>query len=87
MIDSILNQEKKRIVLDHLLIKNLIYNNILITDVTSIKRLAVEHYQKYAIPQSTPMSMNERWNKQYQPKMTIDPKWYQSIIDLPIWDE
>ncbi len=45
MIDSILNRERKRIVLDHLLYKDPVHGNVLITDAETIKQQAAKHFQ------------------------------------------
>ncbi len=45
MIDSILNREKRTIVLDRLLYKDPIHGSVLITDAQSIQKHAVLHFQ------------------------------------------
>jgi len=45
MIDSILNRERRRIVLDRLLIKDPAHGNVLITDPAAIKQQAAQHFQ------------------------------------------
>ncbi len=44
MIDSILNRERRSIVLDRLLYKDPVQGNILITDASTIQRHAVQHF-------------------------------------------
>ena len=80
MIDSILNRERRRIVLDRLLYKDPVQGHILITDADTIKKHAALHFQQYALPQSPPPPMNHRWTKQYAPKPNIKDEWYQSIM-------
>ncbi len=87
MIDSILSREKRSITLDRLLYKDPIHGNILITDATTIQQHAVKHFQQYALPQTAPPSMNERWTKQFTPKDYIQPEWYRHIMVPPTWDE
>jgi len=87
MIDSLLNRTKRTIVLDRLLVKDPVHGNMLITDATTIKKLAADHYQTYAIPTSAPKPMNDRWTAQYAPKADINPIWYQAVMDPPTWDE
>ena len=45
MIDSLLNRDKRRIVLDRLLVKDPDQGHVLITDVTLIKQHAAQHFQ------------------------------------------
>ncbi len=71
MIDSILNWEKQSIILDRLLYKDPVHGNILITDATTIKKHAVQHFQQYALPHTAPPPMNEQWSKQFAPKQYI----------------
>ncbi len=59
MIDSILNREKRSIILDRLLVKDPVHSQFLITDVTTIKQHAVQHFQQYALPLTDPPPMNE----------------------------
>ena len=54
MIDSILNQEKRSIVLDRLLYKDPVHGSFLITDAKIIQQHAIKHFQQYAIPQTAP---------------------------------
>ncbi len=83
MINSILNRTRKHIVLDRLLCKDPVYGNVLITDAESIKQKAAQHFQQYALPQSDPPLLNDRWTKQYASKSFIKEEWYQSIMDPP----
>ncbi len=61
MIDSILNREKRCIVLDRLLVKDPVHGNILVTNANTIQQLAVNHFQQYVIPSVPVTHMNERW--------------------------
>jgi len=45
MIDSLLNRDKRRIVLDRLLVKDPDHGHVLITDATLIKQHAAQHFQ------------------------------------------
>ncbi len=76
MIDSILNRERKSIVLDRLIYKDPVHGNVLITDTTTIKKHAAQHFQQYAFPQTIPSPMNDRWTNQYAPKSYIKDEWY-----------
>jgi len=87
MINSILNREKRSIILDCLLVTDPVHGKVLITDVTTIKKHAVQHFQQYALPHTAPPPMNERWSKQFTPKQYIQAKWYQHIMVPPTWDE
>ncbi|SRR6266540_4821225 len=87
MIDFLLNRTKRTIVLDQLLVKDPIHDNMLITDTTTIKKLAAEHYQSYTIPITSPKLMNDRWAAQYELKANINPTWYQTVMDPPTWDK
>jgi len=87
MIDSILNREKKRIVLDRLLYTDPVHGNVLITDADTIKQHVAHHFQQFALPQTNPPPMNDRWTQQYRPKSYIKEEWYQSIMDPPTWEE
>ena len=71
MIDSILNRERRRIVFDRLLYKDPELGHILLTDATAIKQHAAHHFQQYALSQTNPPPMNDRWTKQYAPKSYI----------------
>jgi len=60
MIDSILNREKRYIVLDRLLYKDPVHGNTLITDAHTIQKHAIAHFQQYAISHIAPAPMNTR---------------------------
>jgi len=60
MIDFILNHEKRRIVLNRILVKNLTHGNVLITDSTYIKQLATQHFQQYALPVTNSVPINTK---------------------------
>ena len=60
---------------------------MLITDASTIKQHAAQHFQQYAIPSAVPPPMNDRWFNQYTPKTYIRDKWYQSVMASPTWDE
>ncbi len=83
MIDSILNWPKRCIVLDRLLYKDLVQGNVLITDAQTIQKHAVMHFQQYALPNSTPPSINDRWLNQFAPKEHVNKAWYQSVMVPP----
>ena len=83
MINLILNRDYRRIVLDRLLYKDPIQGTRLITDPLTIKRLVVTHFQQYALPNTTPPSMNDRWTKQFTPKEFINEEWYISVMTSP----
>ena len=68
MIDSILNREHKSIILDRLLYKDPVHDNVLITDAHTIQRHAVKHFQQYALPPTAPSLMNKRWSRQFMPQ-------------------
>ncbi len=87
MIDSILNRKKQSIILDRLLYKDLVYGNILITNLTTIQKHAVHHFQQYALPKTAPPPMNERWSEQFALKSYIQAEWYKNIMVPPTWDE
>ncbi len=61
MIDSILNRERRRIVLDRLIYKDPVHSSILITDPHTIQKHAIQHFQQYAIPHTAPVPMSDRW--------------------------
>ncbi len=87
MIDSILNRDRKRIVLDRLLITDPVHGKVLVTDPTTIKQHAAHHFQQYALPQTTVPPMNDRWLQQYAPKEYIKDEWYQSLMVPLTWEE
>src|SRR6266498_2261015 len=87
MIDSILNREKRSIMLDRLLYKDPVHGNVLITDTQTIQKHAVTHFQQYTLLHTTPPQMNERWINQFTPKSYINEEWYQSIMVPFTWDE
>lgn len=70
MINSILDHNKKKIVIDRLFVTD---NNInkIILDPEEIKNKVNDHFQNVAVPDSTPLPMNERWINQYQPLMIV----------------
>src|SRR6266540_3489392 len=57
MIDSILNREKRTILLDRLIIKDPIHGQMLITDPQTIQTHAVQHFQQYTLPHTVPPKM------------------------------
>ena len=59
MIDSILNRDRRRIVLDRLLVNDPLHGKVLITDPKTIQTHAAQHFQQYALSQNTSPSMNE----------------------------
>jgi len=59
MIDSILNRDRRRIVLDRLLVNDPLHDKVLITDPKTIQTHAAQHFQQYALSQNTSPSMNE----------------------------
>ena len=71
MIDSILSREKRSIILDRLLYKDLVHGNFLITDAKTIQQHAIKHFQQYAIPLTAPPPMNDRWINQFTPRTYI----------------
>ena len=71
MIDSILNRERKSIVLDHLIYKDPVHDNVFITNATTIKKHAAQHFQQYVLFQIASPPMNDRWTNQYAPKSYI----------------
>jgi len=87
MIDSILNREKRTIVLDRLVYTDPVHGKVLITDAQTIKERAATHFQQYALPLTAPPPMNERWSEQFASKSYIDPNWYQALMVPPTWDE
>ncbi len=72
MIDSILNREKRTIILDRLLVDDSIHGKVLITDPNTIQAQAAQHFQQFALLQNTPPPMNDRWTQQYAPKEYIN---------------
>ncbi len=54
MIDSIFNREKRTIVLDRLLVKDPVHDQVLLTDPQTIQQHAVLHFQQYALPPTAP---------------------------------
>ncbi len=87
MIDSILNREKRTILLDRLIIKDPIHGQMLIMNPQTIQTHAMQHFQQYALPYTASPQMNERWLAQFASKPYINDDWYQSIMVLPTWDE
>ncbi len=87
MIDSILNREWWCIVLNHLVYKDPVLGNILITDTQTIQQHAVLYFQQYALSQTAPPQMNKRWTTQFTPKQYVNDEWFHSIIVPSTWDE
>ena len=71
MIDSILNRKRRSIILDRLLYKDPVHGNVLIMNTHTIQQHAISHFQQYALPQTAPPLMNNRWSEQFAPKQYV----------------
>ena len=84
MIQSALEQSKKTIVLDRLIIKDTDGKCSLINDPHLIKEHVNKHFQNFAIPDSLATSLFGRWIDQYQPKNYVDNNWFNNLMQPPL---
>ena len=83
MIQSILDNNKKKIVLDRLLVSTSQNESVLITDPAEIKRNVNKHFQNFAIPSTPASALSGKWIDQYSPKSDIDENIYDNVMDPP----
>ena len=82
MINSLLERNKKKIVIDRLFVSEN-DKNYMIFDPNTIKNKVNNHFQNIALPDTTPPPINNRWINQYTPLPIIDSHWYCNILQLP----
>ncbi|CAH1768046.1 6194_t:CDS:2, partial [Entrophospora sp. SA101] len=86
MIDSILERNHKRIILDRVLFKE--NNNlILTTDPEKIKAITNQHFQNVARGKNEIKQINNYWKNQYLPKEEINSDIYKNVMDPPTYKE
>ena len=88
MIDSMLSKNRKKIVLDRVLVENTDGSQELLLDPEDIKDATVEHFKKAAgITHEHVMLMNERWTRQYTELSFVKDEWYNEIMTPPTLNE
>jgi len=88
MIASILNQKKRSIVLDRLLITDKESGDKHFTiEPEEIKSATINHFQNFAVPSTPAYPMPPRWSEQYKPKDYVNEQHYTNLMQPPTYDE
>ncbi|CAG8771553.1 8999_t:CDS:2, partial [Gigaspora margarita] len=89
MLQSLLNKPYNKITLDRVLLekKSHYQNQELINDEMEVKQQVTSYFQKQFRRRDQKFNeMNQEWQKEYEPKIDIDPSWYKTVMS-PIEDE
>ena len=78
MINSILDQPKKKILLNKIIIKE--PHLQVITDPTQIQLITKQHFQQWTAKHKTcPLSNFPEWLEEYKPQQHISEQWYNPL--------
>lgn len=86
MIDSVMEKEIKKIVIDRLLTEDKDGQDILVTDEAEINKLTIEHFKNFAGIQNHDVELPDFWKNEYESKSNVEENIYQNVLD-PINDE
>ena len=86
MIDSLIDHQKRKIIIDRVLINNN-NNQELLVDPVQIKEAMVHHFQNCAGGTNVRKEIPQEWQNQYLPKSNINPDIYNSLMDPPSLNE
>jgi len=81
MINSILDINRKRIVLDRVLIENQDNSTYLLTDPLEIKQAAIDHFQHAAGAINQTKTIPSEWIDEYNPRSYIDDYIYDNLMN------
>jgi endonuclease/exonuclease/phosphatase family metal-dependent hydrolase len=86
MINSLIDCQKRKIVIDRVLINNK-NNQELLVDPVQIKEATVHHFQTCAGGTNIRKEIPQQWQQQYSPKSNINPDIYNTLMDPPSLNE
>ena len=78
MLNSLLEREKRSIIIDKIVSKDINGQEILITEETEVKSLVAKHFENitnYEIVES--LDLEKEWEQYYIPRSDIDPDIYK----------
>jgi hypothetical protein len=82
MLNSLLEKEKRSIIIDKIVSKDINCQEILITEETEVKNLVAKHFENitnYEIFES--LDLEKEWEQYYVPRSDIDPDIYIQLMD------
>lgn len=85
MIDSVTENEIRKIIIDRVVIQNEKNEDILITDPDEIKKVTIKHFQEFAGSHNRNVEITQDWCKDYEPIEEIQEGIYDDILK-PITD-
>ncbi|PKK60950.1 hypothetical protein RhiirC2_856562 [Rhizophagus irregularis] len=86
MIDNVTEKEIKKIYIDRLIIKKEENEEILITDMDSIKRATIDHFKGFAGSMNREIDVPNEWIQEYEAINEINEDIYKEVL-YPITDE